>query len=89
MRTFDDDDLVDRRRTQPLEHARQQNVLLRASEPRRLACREDDRGDAHRQLTPTVTVFTTTGCEGGPLPTPSAAIRSTVSIPSVTSPTIE
>ena len=38
--------------------------------------------------TPTVTLFTTTGCDGGPSPTPSASIRRTVSSPSVTSPTI-
>ena len=71
-----------------VEHVREEEVLLRAAEPRRLARREDDRGDAPHQLDAAVTVFTTTGCDGGPSPTPSASIRSTVSIPSVTSPTI-
>ena len=85
---LDHDDLVHRRFAEPLEHVREKDALLRAPEPRRLACREDDRGDAHRQLSPTVTVFTTTGCDGGPSPTPSASIRRTVSSPSVTSPTI-
>ena len=85
---LDDDDLVHGRLAEPLEHVREEDALLRAPEPRRLACREDDRGDAHRQLSPTVTVFTTTGCDGGPSPTPSASIRRTVSSPSVTSPTI-
>ena len=78
---LDDDDLVHGRLAEPLEHVREEDALLRAAEPRRLACREDDRGDAHRQLTPTVTVFTTTGCDGGPSPTPSASIRRTVSMP--------
>ena len=85
---LDDDDLVHGRLAEPLEHVREEDALLRAAEPRRLARREDDRGDAHRQLSPTVTVFTTTGCDGGPSPTPSASIRRTVSSPSVTSPTI-
>ena len=85
---FDDDDLVDGRLAEALEDAGKEDALLRAPEPRRLAGREDDRGDAHRQLSPTVTLFTTTGCDGGPSPTPSASIRRTVSSPSVTSPTI-
>ena len=89
VRALDDDDLVDRRLAQALEHARKQDPLLGAPEPRRLAGREDDSGDGH-QLSVTVTLEMTTGFDGGPsLPgAPSASMRSMVSMPAVTSPTI-
>ena len=67
VRALDDDDLVDRRLAQALEHARKEDALLGASEPGRLAGREDDRGDGH-QLSVTVTLEMTTGCDGGPSP---------------------
>ena len=57
---------------------------FRTATPRRRRGRS--RRCAH-QLSPTVTLETTTGCDGGPSPTPSASMRSTVSMPSVTSPT--
>jgi len=88
VRAFYDDDLVHGRPAQALEHAGEKEALLRCPEPRCLAGCEDDRGDSGHQLRPTVTDSITTGWDGGPSPTPSASIRWTVSMPSVTSPTI-
>jgi hypothetical protein len=86
----DDDDLVDGGLGQPSEHLREEKLLLGAAEPRRLARSEDDRGDRAHQLSPTVTLEITTGFGRRPSPPgiPSASIRSTVSMPSVTFPTI-
>ena len=56
VRALDDDDLVDRRLAQALEHAGKQDPLLGAPEPRRLAGGEDDRGDAPISSPSTVTL---------------------------------
>ena len=88
VRALDDDDLVDRSLAQPLEHLREEESLLGRAEARRLARGEDDRGDAAHQLSVTVTLEMTTGCVGRSSGPPRAPIRSTVSRPSVTSPTI-
>ena len=88
VRSLHDHDLVDRRLAEPLEDAGEQDALLRAAEARRLAGGEDDRGDRAHQLSSTVTVWRTTGCDGGPSPTPRASMRITASMPSVTLPTI-
>ena len=88
VRALHDDDLVHGGLAKALEHTRQENPLLGAPESGRLAGGEDDRSRASHQLSSTVTLEITTGWEGGPSPTPSASIRMTVSMPSVTSPTI-
>ena len=48
MGTLDDDDLVDGRGSEPLEDAREEELLLgRVAEARRRAGREHDGGDGH------------------------------------------
>ena len=64
---MDDDDLVDRSLAQPFEHLREEESLLGGAEARRLAGGEDDRGDLAHQLSVTVTLVMTTGCEGAPV----------------------
>ena len=85
---LDDDDLVDRRPLEALEHAWQQQLLLRRAEPGRGAGGQHDRGDAAHDED-AVTDSITTGWSGCSVcGSPSAPISSTTSRPSVTSPTI-
>ena len=89
VRAGDDDDLVDGALLQPLEHLGQQQPLLRRAEARRLTGGEHDGGDAHDSST--VTDSMTTGRVGvpfGSLASPKPSMRSTVSMPLVTLPTI-
>lgn len=79
----DDDDLVER--SEAREDFREEQLLLRCAEPGRCAGGEDDGAD---QDSWTVTFSITTGCDGGPSPTPSAPIPDTTPMPPLMSPTI-
>ena len=88
VRPFHDDDLVDWSCSEAAQDDWEEHVLLWTPEPRGLAGGEDDRGDSPHQLSVAVTLETTTGWLGSPSATPRAPIRSIVSMPAVTSPTI-
>ena len=64
VRPLDHDDLVHRARRHPLEHAREEQPLLRGAEARGGARGEDDRGDAAHQLEDAVTESMTIGWSG-------------------------
>ena len=84
VRAGDDDELVDRARADALEYRIEEQPLLRRSEPRGCAGREDDGSD---QETSTVIDSTTTGCVGSSvLGSPRRPIRCTTFMPEVTLP---